>query len=79
MPDLGLVESYYLEAFQFISPSRAFSHGLSGIRIGDCVVYVDVFGCPHTVDVFCRIIRAIDNAYISDHHKKQEQASKRKH
>jgi len=53
--------------------------GLSAIPIQDYMGYYDIFGGPHSLDSFARIMRAIDGAYLEAAHKAQQKQSKRKH
>ena len=78
-PTLSAIDQYYLLAFNFLSSSRSSGMGLSGILLSECLAYHEVFGSPHQIDSFCRIIRLIDNKFIEAHHKEQERKSKLKH
>ena len=72
MPELSAVENFYFQAFVFLSPMRDAGMGIGCIPIVYYRDYYDIFGSPHNLPVFTRIMREIDGQYVNLKHKEQQ-------
>ena len=65
-PVLNAVESFYMEAFGFLSIGRAAGMGVGAISLSDYISFYNIYSSPHCLRDFTKIMRSIDYEYLKE-------------
>ena len=65
-PVLNAVESFYYDAFSFLGIGRASGMGVGAIPLNDFISFHSIFGAPHSLHVFTKILRSVDYEYLQE-------------
>ena len=65
-PILNALESFYYDAFSFLSIGRPVGMGAGAISLADFISFYDVFDAPHCLRDFTKIMRTVDYEYLKE-------------
>ena len=68
-PVLDDVEEYYYSTFHFLSLGRSTGMGLGAISLGDIISFHSIFGAPHSLPIFAKILRSVDSEFLKEQRK----------